>query len=89
MVYIGEGNNVLRHLLSNEPLANCSSFLQVVDSIVSHGSFLNNCFIEHSVIGIRSRINANVHLKVSTKVYSDIKHVGNCYFGKFTMSLAA
>lgn len=38
--------------------------LQIVDSIISHGSFLNNCFIEHSVVGIRSRINSNVHLKV-------------------------
>ncbi|KAF5941745.1 hypothetical protein HYC85_019387 [Camellia sinensis] len=37
---------------------------KIVDSIVSHGSFLNNCFIEHSVVGIRSRINSNVHLKV-------------------------
>lgn len=37
---------------------------QIVDSIVSHGSFLSNCFIEHSVVGIRSRINSNVHLKV-------------------------
>lgn len=38
--------------------------LQIVDSIISHGSFLNNCFIEHSVVGIRSRVNSNVHLKV-------------------------
>lgn len=39
--------------------------LQIVDSIISHGSFLTNCFIEHSVVGIRSRINSNAHLKVS------------------------
>uniref|UniRef100_A0A9I9CPH3 Glucose-1-phosphate adenylyltransferase n=1 Tax=Cucumis melo TaxID=3656 RepID=A0A9I9CPH3_CUCME len=38
---------------------------KIVDSIISHGSFLNSCFIEHSVIGIRSRINSNVHLKIS------------------------
>ena len=38
--------------------------LQIVDSIISHGSFLNNCFIDHSVVGIRSRINSNVQLKV-------------------------
>jgi hypothetical protein len=25
---------------------------------------VNNAFIEHSVVGIRSRINSNVHLKV-------------------------
>lgn len=41
-----------------------SILLQIVDSIVSHGSFLTNCFVEHSVVGIRSRINSNVHLKV-------------------------
>lgn len=41
--------------------------LQIVDSIVSHGSFLTNCFIEHSVVGIRSRINSNVHLKVRSR----------------------
>ncbi|KAL2922522.1 Glucose-1-phosphate adenylyltransferase large subunit 1 chloroplastic [Bienertia sinuspersici] len=36
---------------------------KVTDSIISHGSFLNNCLIEHSVVGIRSRINSNAHLK--------------------------
>ncbi|XP_030470470.1 glucose-1-phosphate adenylyltransferase large subunit 3, chloroplastic/amyloplastic-like isoform X2 [Syzygium oleosum] len=44
---------------------------KVVDSIVSHGSFLNNCFIEHSVIGIRSRINASVHLKDTVMLGAD------------------
>ncbi|KAH9765208.1 glucose-1-phosphate adenylyltransferase large subunit 1 [Citrus sinensis] len=38
---------------------------KIVDSIISHGSFITSSFIEHSVVGIRSRINANVHLKVS------------------------
>ncbi|GKV38546.1 hypothetical protein SLEP1_g46448 [Rubroshorea leprosula] len=37
---------------------------KVVDSIISHGSFLTDCSIEHSVVGIRSRINSGVHLKV-------------------------
>ncbi|XP_039160510.1 glucose-1-phosphate adenylyltransferase large subunit 3, chloroplastic/amyloplastic-like [Eucalyptus grandis] len=68
-------NLVTLHLSSNslsyQSLANCSSFLQVVDSIVSHGSFLNNCFIEHSVVGIRSRINANVHLKDTVMLGAD------------------
>ena len=41
-----------------------SFLMQIVDSIISHGSFVNNAFIEHSVVGIRSRINSNVHLKV-------------------------
>ncbi|KAI7984338.1 hypothetical protein LOK49_LG15G00773 [Camellia lanceoleosa] len=37
---------------------------KIVDSIVSHGSFLNNFFVEHSVVGIQSRMNSNAHLKV-------------------------
>ncbi|CAK7332849.1 unnamed protein product [Dovyalis caffra] len=44
---------------------------KIVDSIVSHGSFLNNCFIEHSVIGIRSRINSNAHLKDTVMLGAD------------------
>ncbi|KAG5560105.1 hypothetical protein RHGRI_003408 [Rhododendron griersonianum] len=43
----------------------------IVDSIVSHGSFLTNCFIEHSVVGIRSRINSNVHLKDTVMLGAD------------------
>jgi glucose-1-phosphate adenylyltransferase len=37
--------------------------LQITDSIISHGCFLDNCRIEHSVVGVRSRIGSNVHLK--------------------------
>ncbi|KAL6636956.1 hypothetical protein ACP70R_024528 [Stipagrostis hirtigluma subsp. patula] len=36
---------------------------KITDSIISHGCFLDNCRIEHSVVGIRSRIGSNVHLK--------------------------
>ncbi|KAH0464526.1 hypothetical protein IEQ34_007312 [Dendrobium chrysotoxum] len=44
---------------------------KIVDSIVSHGSFLSDCLIEHSVIGIRSRINSNVHLKDTVMLGAD------------------
>ncbi|TXG71985.1 hypothetical protein EZV62_000564 [Acer yangbiense] len=44
---------------------------KIVDSIISHGSFLNNCVIEHSVVGIRSRINSNVHLKDTVMLGAD------------------
>ncbi|KAK1278451.1 hypothetical protein QJS04_geneDACA003378 [Acorus gramineus] len=44
---------------------------KIVDSIVSHGSFLDNCLIEHSVVGIRSRINSNVHLKDTVMLGAD------------------
>ncbi|KAK6930004.1 hypothetical protein RJ641_004098 [Dillenia turbinata] len=40
-----------------------SKEVKIVDSIISHGSFLDHCFIEHSVVGIRSQIGSNVHLK--------------------------
>lgn len=44
---------------------------KIVDSIISHGSFLDNSLIEHSVIGIRSRINSNVHLKDTVMLGAD------------------
>ncbi|KAJ0093873.1 hypothetical protein Patl1_25428 [Pistacia atlantica] len=44
---------------------------KIVDSIISHGSFLSSCFIEHSVVGIRSRINPNVHLKDTVMLGAD------------------
>lgn len=44
---------------------------KIVDSIVSHGSFLDNCLIEHSVVGIRSRINSSVHLKDTVMLGAD------------------
>lgn len=50
---------------------------KIVDSIVSHGSFLDNCFIEHSVVGIRSRINSNVHLKDTVMLGADFYETGS------------
>lgn len=44
---------------------------KIVDSIISHGCFLTNSFIEHSVVGIRSRINSNVHLKDTVMLGAD------------------
>ncbi|KAK6139070.1 hypothetical protein DH2020_027193 [Rehmannia glutinosa] len=56
-----------RRNLPPSKIDNC----KIVDSIVSHGSFLTNCFIEHSVIGIRSRINSNAHLKDTVMLGAD------------------
>ncbi|GAV84601.1 NTP_transferase domain-containing protein [Cephalotus follicularis] len=44
---------------------------KIIDSIISHGSFLNNSLIEHSVVGIRSRINSNAHLKDTVMLGAD------------------
>ena len=38
---------------------------QVVNSIVSHGCFLNECTVEHSIIGVRSRLESGAELVVS------------------------
>ncbi|CAN1127015.1 Glucose-1-phosphate adenylyltransferase large subunit, chloroplastic/amyloplastic [Linum perenne] len=35
---------------------------RIIDSIVSHGCFLRECSVEHSIIGIRSRLESGVEL---------------------------
>ena len=50
--------------------------MQIVDSIISHGSFLTNSLIEHSVVGIRSRINSNAHLKVCSNNHDYVFKIG-------------
>ncbi|CAI0466256.1 unnamed protein product [Linum tenue] len=44
---------------------------KIFDSIISPGSFLTDCHIDHSVVGIRSRITANVHLKDTVMLGAD------------------
>ncbi|KAL6843598.1 hypothetical protein ACP4OV_026660 [Aristida adscensionis] len=44
---------------------------KITDSIISHGCFLENCRIEHSIVGIRSRIGSNVHLKDTVMLGAD------------------
>ncbi|KAG8370139.1 hypothetical protein BUALT_Bualt14G0086300 [Buddleja alternifolia] len=56
-----------RRNLPPSKIDNC----KIVDSIVSHGSFLTDCFVEHSVVGIRSRINSKVHLKDTVMLGAD------------------
>lgn len=36
---------------------------RVVDSIISHGCFLTQCSVEHSIVGVRSRLEYGVELK--------------------------
>ncbi|XP_024536250.1 glucose-1-phosphate adenylyltransferase large subunit 1 [Selaginella moellendorffii] len=36
---------------------------RIIDSIVSHGCFLKSCSVEHSLIGVRSRLESGVELK--------------------------
>ncbi|KAH0907082.1 hypothetical protein HID58_038909, partial [Brassica napus] len=44
---------------------------KLIDSIISHGSFLTNCLVEHSIVGIRSRIGSNVQLKDTVMLGAD------------------
>ena len=37
---------------------------QIIDSIVSHGCFLRDCKVEHSLIGLRSRLESGADVKV-------------------------
>lgn len=40
-------------------------FFQIVDAIISHGCFLRECSVEHSIVGVRSRLDYGVELKVN------------------------
>eukprot|EP00249_Psilotum_nudum_P018123 c26647_g1_i1 orf=89-1723(+) len=44
---------------------------KVVNSIISHGCFLRECFVEHSVVGIRSQIKNGVELKDTVMLGAD------------------
>lgn len=35
-----------------------------MDAIISHGCFLHECSVEHSIVGVRSRLDYGVELKV-------------------------
>lgn len=42
----------------------CLGF-QIKDAIISHGCFLQECSVVHSIVGERSRLDSGVELKVS------------------------
>ncbi|GLJ45295.1 hypothetical protein SUGI_0953250 [Cryptomeria japonica] len=44
---------------------------QVRDSIISHGCFLRECSVDHSIIGIRSRLESGVKLEDAMMVGAD------------------
>lgn len=44
---------------------------RVLDSIISHGCFLRECSVEHSVVGIRSRLEYGVELKETMMMGAD------------------
>ncbi|EEF47125.1 glucose-1-phosphate adenylyltransferase, putative [Ricinus communis] len=44
---------------------------QVKDSIISHGCFLRECSVEHSIVGVRSRLEYGVELKDTMMMGAD------------------
>ena len=44
-------------------------FIQIVDAIISHGCFLRECSVQHSIVGVRSRLEYGVELKVIYHVF--------------------
>ncbi|BBN09565.1 glucose-1-phosphate adenylyltransferase [Marchantia polymorpha subsp. ruderalis] len=44
---------------------------RIIDSIVSHGCFLRDCSVEHSIVGIRSRIESGVELQDTMMMGAD------------------
>ncbi|CAA0843404.1 Glucose-1-phosphate adenylyltransferase large subunit 2- chloroplastic [Striga hermonthica] len=44
---------------------------RIVNAIVSHGCFLRECSVEHSIVGVRSRLDFNVELKDTLMMGAD------------------
>lgn len=44
---------------------------KIVDSIISHGCFLRECSIQHSIVGVRSRLEYGVELKDTMMMGAD------------------
>ncbi|WCJ22569.1 Glucose-1-phosphate adenylyltransferase large subunit 1 [Euphorbia peplus] len=62
-----------------KPIFTCPRFLpptkieqcRVTDSIISHGCFLRECSVDHSIVGIRSRLEYGVELKDTMMMGAD------------------
>ncbi|AQK88787.1 ADP glucose pyrophosphorylase2 [Zea mays] len=45
---------------------------RIKDAIISHGCFLRECAIEHSIVGVRSRLNSGCELKNTMMMGADL-----------------
>nr|WUG62381.1 NAC protein [Saccharum spontaneum] len=52
--------------------ANMALCEQIKDAIISHGCFLRECAIEHSIVGVRSRLNSGCELKNTMMMGADL-----------------
>ncbi|GFP98403.1 glucose-1-phosphate adenylyltransferase large subunit chloroplastic/amyloplastic [Phtheirospermum japonicum] len=59
---------------------------RIVDAIVSHGCFLRECSVEHSIVGVRSRLDYGVELKdtmmMGADYYQTESEIANCIIDK-------
>ncbi|KAI5424693.1 Glucose-1-phosphate adenylyltransferase large subunit 4 [Lathyrus oleraceus] len=63
----------------SKPIFTCPRFLpptkmekcQVINSLISDGCFLRECMVEHSIVGIRSRLDSGVQLKDTLMMGAD------------------
>ncbi|KAK7284495.1 hypothetical protein RJT34_19241 [Clitoria ternatea] len=63
----------------SKPIFTCPRFLpptkmekcQVINSLVSDGCFIKECMVEHSIIGVRSRLDSGVQLKDTMMMGAD------------------
>lgn len=44
---------------------------RIIDAIISHGCFLRECSVQHSIVGVRSRLDYGVELKDTVMMGSD------------------
>lgn len=44
-------------------------FMQIVDAIISHGCFLRECSVQHSIVGVRSRLESGVEFQVTLTLF--------------------
>ncbi|GER35553.1 glucose-1-phosphate adenylyltransferase [Striga asiatica] len=81
-VYVFRTDVLLKLLKSTYP--SCNDFgseiipsavkdhnVQIVNAIISHGCFLRECSVEHSIVGVRSRLDYGVELKDTLMMGAD------------------
>nr|XP_007136617.1 hypothetical protein PHAVU_009G059800g [Phaseolus vulgaris]ESW08611.1 hypothetical protein PHAVU_009G059800g [Phaseolus vulgaris] len=51
--------------------ANLALTEQIVDAIISHGCFMRNCSVQHSIVGVRSRLESGVELQDTMMMGAD------------------
>lgn len=53
-----------------------------MDAIISHGCFLRECSVQHSIVGIRSRLESGVELQVYIFTFRHLSLFSLLYLGE-------